>query len=108
MALAEKYLDYDYREGLSVFTLWGHSHNFQREGNWEVLDQFCRLMGKREEIWYCTMGEFVRYIRGLRALKTSLHGDIVYNPTDQRLWFEWDGRLVRIEPGERRTTEELL
>ena len=108
VALAEKYLDYDYREGLSVFTLWGHSHNFQREGNWEVLDRFCRLMGKREEIWYCTMGEFVRYIRGLRALKTSLHGDIVYNPTDQRLWFEWDGRLVRIEPGERRTTEELL
>ena len=33
------------REELSVFTLCGHSHNFEREGNWEVLEQFCRLMG---------------------------------------------------------------
>lgn len=108
IGLAEKYLEYDYREGLSVLCMWGHSHNFQREGNWEVLEQFCRLMGKREEIWYCTMGEFVRYVRGLGALQTSLRGDLVYNPTDQRLWFEREGRLVRIEPGERKTMEERL
>lgn len=105
--LGKKYLDYDYREGLSVFSLWGHSHNFEREGNWEVLEQFCRLMGKREEFWYCTMGEFARYVRGLGALKTSLRGDLVYNPTDRELWFEMDGRLVNIGPGERKRTEEL-
>ena len=106
--LAKNYLDYDYREGLSVFCLWGHSHNFEREGNWDVLERFCALMGKREEIWYCTMGEFAGYIRGLRALKTSLRGNLVYNPTGQKLWFEIEDRLVSIGPGERKTTEELL
>ena len=106
--LAENYLNYDYREGLSVFSLWGHSHNFEREGNWEVLERFCRLMGGREEIWYCTMGELARYVRGLGAVRTSLRGDLLYNPTGQELWFELDGRLVSIGPGERIRTEELL
>lgn len=106
--LAKKYLDYDYREGLSVFLLWGHGHNFEREGNWDILDQFCKLMGNRDDIWYCTMGEFARYVRGLGALKTSVRGTLMYNPTDQRLWLERNGKLVSIGPGERKMTEELL
>lgn len=106
--LAQRYLDYDYREGISVFLLWGHSHNFEREGNWNILERFCRLMGRREEIWYCTEGDFVRYIRALRALKTTVQGDCIHNPSAQDVWLEMDGSTVCIGAGKTIRREEKL
>ena len=31
--------------------VWGHSYEFTDHDNWEVMENFCRRMGGREDIW---------------------------------------------------------
>jgi peptidoglycan/xylan/chitin deacetylase (PgdA/CDA1 family) len=37
-----------------VFYLWGHSYEFDLDCNWQVIEEFCRLMADREDIFYAT------------------------------------------------------
>ncbi|MDR1971629.1 MAG: polysaccharide deacetylase family protein [Treponema sp.] len=37
-----------------VFYLWGHSYEFDTGHNWQVIEEFCRLMANREDIYYAT------------------------------------------------------
>lgn len=105
--LGKQYLEVDYREGLSVFLLWGHSHNFEKEKNWNVLEEFCRLMGNREEFWYCTPARYVQYMEALKMLKTSVSGDCAQNLSGLDIWLEWDEKAVKIPPGSMIRREEI-
>lgn len=105
--LGKQYLEVDYREGLSVFLLWGHSHNFEKEKNWNVLEEFCRLMGNREEFWYCTPARYVQYMEALKMLKTSVSGDYAQNLSGLDIWLEWDEKAVKIPPGSMIRREEI-
>jgi hypothetical protein len=40
-----------------VFYLWGHSYEFDVDNNWQVIEDFCRLMAGREDIFYATNAE---------------------------------------------------
>jgi peptidoglycan/xylan/chitin deacetylase (PgdA/CDA1 family) len=40
-----------------VFYLWGHSYEFDIDNNWQVIEDFCRLMAGREDIFYATNAE---------------------------------------------------
>jgi hypothetical protein len=35
-----------------VFYLWGHSYEFDTDRNWQVIEEFCRFMANREDIFY--------------------------------------------------------
>jgi hypothetical protein len=35
-----------------VFYLWGHSYEFDEDRNWQVIEDFCRLISKRDDIFY--------------------------------------------------------
>jgi peptidoglycan/xylan/chitin deacetylase (PgdA/CDA1 family) len=37
-----------------VFYLWGHSYEFDTGRNWQVIEDFCRLMANRDDIFYAT------------------------------------------------------
>jgi peptidoglycan/xylan/chitin deacetylase (PgdA/CDA1 family) len=37
-----------------VFYLWGHSYEFDIDRNWQVIEDFCRLMAGRDDIFYAT------------------------------------------------------
>jgi len=37
-----------------VFYLWGHSYEFEVDNNWQVIEDFCRLVSSREDIYYAT------------------------------------------------------
>ena len=37
-----------------VFCLWGHSYEFDVDGNWELIEEFCRRISGREDIFYGT------------------------------------------------------
>jgi peptidoglycan/xylan/chitin deacetylase (PgdA/CDA1 family) len=37
-----------------VFYLWGHSYEFDTDRNWQVIEDFCRLMAGRDDIYYAT------------------------------------------------------
>jgi len=37
-----------------VFYVWGHSYEFDVDDNWRVMEDFCRLISGRDDIYYAT------------------------------------------------------
>lgn len=83
-----------------LFYLWGHSHEFERNNNWELLDDICEKLAHRDDIWYATNIEIYEYVQAYNALIYSADGRIVYNPTLLDIWFDIDGVLNCIKSGE--------
>lgn len=50
-------------EDLRLFYVWGHSYEFDVDRNWEVIEDFCEKLSGRDDVWYCTNGEFVLWMK---------------------------------------------
>jgi peptidoglycan/xylan/chitin deacetylase (PgdA/CDA1 family) len=48
-ALADRFLGIRSTWPHSLFFLWGHSYEFERDGNWDHIERFCERMGGRED-----------------------------------------------------------
>lgn len=105
-AYADEFLNLDIKaqyisgHDARLFYLWGHSHEFARDDNWDLLDAICQKLGGHEDIWYATNIEICDYVKAYRSLIFSVDNDIVYNPTQLKIWFEADNKDYCIEPGE--------
>lgn len=85
--------------------IWGHSYEFERNGNWELLDLLCEKVAGHDDIWYATNGEIREYVRAYDSLVFSADGSRVYNPTLLTVWSDLDGKLYEIRSGETLITE---
>lgn len=45
------------QEEISVLYIWGHSYEFDVDKNWDHIEEICKQLGGRDDIWYCTNGE---------------------------------------------------
>lgn len=94
-------LDTQAKQYLRLMYVWGHSYEFTNDNNWEVIEDFCRLMGGHEDIWYATNIEIIDYMEVLNRLKFSADNEKVYNPSAQSAWLEVDrDRIVEVPGGE--------
>ena len=100
MTLADRFLTERTTFGSKLFYLWGHSYEFEDKKNWDVIIRFCDKMANHPEIWYATNGEIFGYLEAWRQLRTSADGRTLHNPTATKLWFECEGRLYTLAPGE--------
>lgn len=82
-----------------LFYLWGHSYEFEKDDNWEVIERFSEYIGGREDIWYATNIEICEYVEHYRMLVFSMDGRRVYNPSCQTIYLEVDGEACTIAPG---------
>ena len=89
-----------YRYPLALCYFWGHSFEFDRNNNWDLIEHVCSELSGREEIWYATNREIVRYLTALKRLETSEDAGILYNPSAETLWFTASGKVQKIEGGE--------
>lgn len=80
--------------------IWGHSSEFDKDDNWQMIETLCGLLGGREEIWYATNIEIYNYMKAIHSLEVSADLKIIHNPTAYTLWFTYAGETVKIEPGE--------
>ena len=86
-AWAEKFLALSDRtcrgdEGMPrLFYIWGHSFEFDRDGNWDRMEDLCALLAGRDDVWYATNGEICDYVSAYGALVYSADGRRAYNPT---------------------------
>lgn len=80
--------------------VWGHSYEFTDKNNWEVMENFCELMGRHEDIWYATNIEIVDYMEAAERLQFSVNQDFVYNPSAISVWIEVDKAIVEIGGGQ--------
>jgi len=99
LALAEKFTAPARHDPLQLFYVWGHSYEFDRQKNWDLIEGFCRLVGGRPEIWYATNIEVLDYVNAMRGLRFSAAADMVYNPAGQSVWITVDGQTCEIPAG---------
>lgn len=83
-----------------LFYLWGHSYEFERENNWEIIYDFCEKLSADKDIWCATNMEIYEYVTAYNSLVFSANEKKVYNPTLFDIWFDVDGTLYKIAPGE--------
>jgi len=43
-------LDFKKKQYLKLMYVWGHSYEFDNNNNWNVIEDFCKLMGGRDDI----------------------------------------------------------
>ena len=60
----------------------------------EVMEDFCKLVGGRDDIWYATNIEIIDYMDAARRLIFSADCRRVYNPNAISVWLEIDGDTV--------------
>lgn len=105
MDLAKEFIEtsppaYYWSNRPKLFYLWGHSYEFDRNDNWEVIEKFCKYVGNRNDVWYATNGEIYEYIQAYDNLVFSVDGDMIYNPGSITVYVEWFGKLIEIHAGE--------
>lgn len=89
--------------GPRLFYLWGHSYEFDLRDNWDVIENFCKTMGGREDIWYATNMEIYEYLTAARSIVASIDGRRLYNPTAVTLYLETPEGNLLLNPGETKT-----
>jgi len=83
-----------------LFLLWGHSYEFDRDGNWPLFEEFAAMTGNRDEIWYATNIELYDYVECFRRLQFSISGDVVRNPSCRAVYLDCQDRTYCVGPGE--------
>ncbi len=84
---------------MPLFYLWGHSYEFDRNGDWDRIEQFCEKAAGMEDTWYATNIEIYDYVMALRALEFSADRSMVYNPTATDVWVRCNHENVKIPAG---------
>lgn len=82
-----------------LFMIWGHTYDFDREDNWNVLDELLNLVAERQDVWYATNGEIYEYVTAFNNLEWGITDQLVYNPSALDVWVERDKKLYHIPSG---------
>ncbi len=99
--IAEKYKDYNPWGGvISLCYIWGHSYEFDRDKNWDVIENFCKKLSNHPDIWYATNLEICRYLTAYRNITSSMDNSKLYNNSSVTLYFMVNGVKVKLAPGE--------
>lgn len=100
MQKARFFAEYKKKQYLKLMYVWGHSYEFDNNDNWEVIEEFCRFIGGREDIWYATNIEIIDYMESAKRLRFSADGTMAFNPGAESVWLEIDGeRYVEARGG---------
>lgn len=91
----------------TIMYVWGHSFEFDRENNWEIIEQLLECCHDNPDIWFATNMEIYNYANAFNSLVFSADGDKVYNPTAVDLWGVCNankhtnsGKVIKIPTGE--------
>ncbi|MBR3504644.1 MAG: polysaccharide deacetylase family protein [Clostridia bacterium] len=101
MELGEAFLALHKKQYLYLMYVWGHSYEFDDQDNWSLMEDFCRMMGGQEDIWYCTNIDFMDYMDDSRRLRFAADNSFVMNPNARDLYISVnDGEPVRVPAGQ--------
>ncbi|MBU3100091.1 MULTISPECIES: polysaccharide deacetylase family protein [Clostridium] len=99
MENAEKFVPLFKKQYLYLMYVWGHSYEFDRDNNWDLIEKFCSYVSNKDDIWYATNIEIVDYMKLLDNLKFSSKGNFVYNPSFKSAWISFNDQIIEIEGG---------
>lgn len=87
------------KQYLYLMYVWGHSYEFDRNDNWELMEEFCELAGKNDDIWYATNIEIVDYVKAYQGLRFAASLEFVDNPWSFSIWLSVNGGIVEAKGG---------
>ena len=101
MELGEQFLGLFKRQYLYLMYVWGHSYEFNDKDNWDLIEGFCKMMGGKDDIWYCTNIQFIDYMEDAARLQFSADNSFVHNPNAQDIWISVnDHEPIAVPAGE--------
>ena len=86
-----------------LFCLWGHSYEFENNGNWDRIRHIAATVGGKDNVYYAGMEEIFSYIAAYRALVFSMDSNKIHNPTATPIWLELTAsgqNCICLGPGE--------
>lgn len=89
--MAERFLNVPEYSKLPLLYVWGHSFEFEREQTWEKMEEFCRKIYGREDIWYTTNIDYVNYMNAARSVVYSVDGSRAENLSRIPVYVRIDG-----------------
>lgn len=102
MEYTRYFVEFQKKQYLKLMYVWGHSYEFTRDDNWNVIEEFCELAGGRDDIWYASNIEIVDYMDVVKMAQFAADNSFVYNPCAQSLWLAVeDDEYVEVKGGER-------
>lgn len=100
MELGKQFVEDQKKQYLRLMYVWGHSYEFAKNNNWNVIEEFCALAGGRDDIWYATNIEIVDYVDVVKMAQFAADNSFVYNPCAQSLWLAIeDDQIVEVKGG---------
>lgn len=100
MELGQQFINLHKKQYLYMMYVWGHSYEFDNDNNWDLMENFCSLVGNREDIWYATNIQIVDYFNALDQLKFAANMKFVYNPSASSVWLSVGGEIVEVKGGQ--------
>lgn len=97
---AKEFLSFDLPQFQYLFYVWGHSYEFDRDNNWDVIEEFCKMIGGREDIWYATNAEVCHYLMAVKQVHTSVDEKLLFNGSGQDIYLIRNGENILLRPGE--------
>ena len=83
-----------------MFYLWGHSYEFDNDNNWDVIENFAKLAGGHNDIWYATNIEIYDYVMAYRQLRFNAEATMVHNPTSTDIYLATESNDYVVKAGE--------
>lgn len=83
---------------LALCQLVGHSYDLDVMNLWDPMERICHRVGNAPDVWAATHLEIVRYLRSMKRARIT--GREIRNESTATLWFEIDGSIVSLQPGE--------
>ena len=93
------FLDLHKTQYLYLLYVWGHSYEFERDGNWEIIEKFAKKVGGKDDIWYATNIEIVDYLEAANRVQVAVDGSFAYNPNACSIFFQVENDTVELLPG---------
>lgn len=85
---------------LSVFYVWGHSYEFDKDNNWNMIEEFCSKAGGNSDVWYATNIEIFDYVTAMRKCELSADRTMLYNPSAVSVWVKVGEKIFECKGGE--------
>jgi hypothetical protein len=103
LSICKRYLNFK-PEKMSVCYIGGHSYEFAIPSPcWEVIENICKLIANKPDIWYATNWEIARYVQACEAAEKASKFPEIVNPTAETLYLLFDGKQITLAPNSKTT-----
>lgn len=89
---------------MAIYSVGGHSWEMDSSVpamNWSAMEEFCKTMGGRDDVWPATMGEIYDYLVAISEVKFSRGGKTAENLSGVPVWMNTPSGVVEIPAGGR-------